>query len=164
MNSYTSPNICPVCKEYRDDLDRCRCTSGYVEQFRRNYLNFNVVIVSVILGVGLLSACGGVTAPYHVRKGTMRDTIYAIERRGNGTVVIWPTNSETEGYCFPRPGIIDNVDNLLMNHNGEVVIEYEGQGNGVVSAADPQQLCRYAELSSTYTIHIGLSLKPVVSR
>ena len=25
---YTSPNICPVCKEYRDDLGRCRCTSG----------------------------------------------------------------------------------------------------------------------------------------
>ncbi|MEZ4728701.1 MAG: hypothetical protein R3E79_16325 [Caldilineaceae bacterium] len=34
------------------------------------------------------------------RSGVMRDTIFSVEERGLGAVMIWVTHSDSEGYCF----------------------------------------------------------------
>jgi hypothetical protein len=103
--------------------------------------------------------------PSYVKHGIARDTLHTIDYRGNGAVIIWLTHAE-EGYCFSDPGKIDQAEDLLLNHNGEVIIDYESQvslAEATPSPYDPQRLCANTEVSST-TVYIGRSLKKVPGR
>lgn len=93
----------------------------------------------------------------------MRDTIFSVEQRGSGVVVVWVTHSDKEGYCFVDPEL-KRVVTGLIDHTGEVIIRYEGQTSGVTPKHDPGKLCWMSELSSTYNINVGYAIKAVPSR
>ena len=89
----------------------------------------------------LLAACPTERLrPTFTRAGIMRDTIYSVEERGLGAVMVWVTHSDREGYCFNDKTLADRARSLIKEHNGEVVIEYRAAG--VLDSLNP---CARAE-------------------
>jgi hypothetical protein len=97
--------------------------------------------------------------PTFTRAGVMRDTIYSVEERGLGAVMVWVTNSDREGYCFTDGELADLARSLIREHNGEVLIEYRAAG--VLDSLNP---CARAENDPQYTVYLGESLRGVPPR
>ncbi len=108
----------------------------------------------------LLTAC--ITdrfRPTFTRAGIMRDTIYSVEERGLGAVMVWVTHSEREGYCFTDKALADRARSLIREHNGEVLIGY--RASGVLDSLNP---CARVESDPQYTVYLGESLTTVPAR
>ena len=131
---------------------------------QRRAVNVVVTCCMLLTVLSILAACAGTAAPSYTKRGTMRDTMYSVEHRGNGAVIVWPTHSDKEGYCFPYPKRFDNLDNLLLTHDGEVVIAYESQSPSVSSPRDPERRCYLTESGVTFTVQIAISITKVASR
>lgn len=97
--------------------------------------------------------------PSFTRSGIMRDTIYSVEERGLGAVMVWVTHSDREGYCFTDKTLADRARSLIQEHNGEVLIEYRAAG--VLDSLNP---CARTESDPQYTVYLGESLKAVPPR
>ena len=108
----------------------------------------------------LLTACPTETIrPTFTREGVMRDTIFSVEERGMGAVMVWVTHSDTEGYCFTNGELADQARSLIWEHNGEVVIEYRAAG-----ALDALNPCARTESDPQYVVYLGQSLTAVAGR
>ena len=108
----------------------------------------------------LLAACPTERLrPSFTRSGIMRDTIFSIEERGLGAVMVWVTHSDREGYCFTDKALADRARSLIKEHNGEVVIEYRAAG--VLDSLNP---CARAENDPQYTVYLGQSLTAAPAR
>ncbi len=108
----------------------------------------------------LLTACPTERMqPTFTREGIMRDTIFSVEERGLGAVMVWVTHSDQEGYCFTERELADLARNLIWEHDGEVIIEYRAAG-----ALDSLNPCARAESDSQFTVYLGESLTPVAAR
>ena len=116
--------------------------------------------VICITATFLLSGC--ITErlkPSFTRSGVMRDTIYSVEERGLGAVMVWVTHSDREGYCFTDKTLADRARSLIEEHTGEVLIEYRAAG--VLDSLNP---CARTESDPQYTVYLGESLKSVPPR
>ncbi|RIK35980.1 MAG: hypothetical protein DCC55_28755 [Chloroflexi bacterium] len=120
-----------------------------------------IVLVLFLSGVALLlAACPLERArPSFTRAGVMRDTIYSVEERGLGAVMVWVTHSDSEGYCFTDRELADRARTLIREHNGEVVIQFREAG--VLDSLNP---CARTEADPQYTVYLGESLTPVPAR
>lgn len=108
----------------------------------------------------LLTACPTETIrPTFTREGIMRDTLFSVEERGMGAVMVWVTHSDQEGYCFTDGELADLARSLIWEHNGEVIIEYRAVG-----ALDALNPCARTESDPQYIVYLGTSLTPVVAR
>ncbi len=108
----------------------------------------------------LLTACPTETIrPTFTREGIMRDTIFSIEERGLGAVMVWVTHSDREGYCFTDGTLAEQARSLIWEHDGEVIIEYRAAG-----ALDSLNPCARAESDPQYTVYLGVSLTAVAAR
>ncbi len=108
----------------------------------------------------LLTACPTERIrPSFTHEGVMRDTIYSVEERGLGAVMVWVTHSDREGYCFTDGDLADRARSLIREHDGEVVIEYRAAG-----ALDALNPCSRAESDPQYTVYLGQSLTAVAAR
>jgi hypothetical protein len=108
----------------------------------------------------LLTAC--ITErlqPTFTRAGVMRDTIFSVEERGLGAVMVWVTNSDREGYCFTDDELANLARSLIREHNGDVLIEYRAAG--VLDSLNP---CARSESDPQYTVYLGESLRAVPAR
>lgn len=119
------------------------------------------VLVFLLLSLALLlAACPLERArPSFIRAGVMRDTIYSVEERGLGAVMVWMTHSDNEGYCFTDRELADRARTLIREHNGEVVIQFRAAG--VLDSLNP---CARTETDPQYTVYLGESLTPVPAR
>lgn len=97
--------------------------------------------------------------PTFTREGVMRDTIFSVEERGLGAVMVWVTHSDKEGYCFTDDALADSARTLIWEHPGEVIIEYRAAG-----ALDALNPCAQTESDPQYTVYLGTSLTAVASR
>lgn len=108
----------------------------------------------------LLTACPTERIrPTFTRAGVMRDTIFSVEERGLGAVMVWVTHSDSEGYCFTDGELADLARSLIREHNGDVLIEYRAAG--VLDSLNP---CARAESDPQYTVYLGESLRAVPAR
>lgn len=108
----------------------------------------------------LLTACPTETIrPTFTREGIMRDTIFSVEERGLGAVMVWVTHSDQEGYCFTDGELADLARSLIWEHNGEVIIEYRAAG-----ALDALNPCSRAESDPQYIVYLGESITAVAAR
>jgi hypothetical protein len=108
----------------------------------------------------LLAACPTERLnPSFARAGMMRDTIYSVEERGLGAVMVWVTHSDREGYCFTNKELADLARNLIREHTGEVIIEYRAAG--VLDSLNP---CARTEADPQFTVYLGESIKAVAAR
>jgi hypothetical protein len=127
--------------------------------FRPYQRGLGLVLLLLTLAT-MLSAClTERLKPSFTRSGMMRDTIYSVEERGLGAVMVWVTHSEREGYCFTDKTLADRARSLIEEHNGEVLIEYRAAG--VLDSLNP---CARTESDPQYTVYLGESLKAVPPR
>ena len=118
-----------------------------------------------LLALLLLAGCPGERQmPSYTQHGIARDTLYSIDYRGNGAVLLFFTHDDVSGYCFSNKAEIDQAEDLIKNWNGEVLIDYESQVTGLTTASpyDPQRLCQMTEPSMT--IYLGRTLTKVPAR
>lgn len=126
-------------------------------KLRRHLVGLPLILLLIAL---LLTACPTERIrPSFTREGVMRDTIFSVEERGLGAVMIWVTHSDREGYCFTDSELSARARNLIREHNGEVIIEYRAAG-----ALDALNPCSRTESDPQYTVYLGTSLSPVPPR
>jgi hypothetical protein len=127
------------------------------------YIIFLMVMLNIY--AYLFAAClAERQTPSYTTHGIARDTIYSVDYRGNGVIIIWATHSE-DGYCFSDKEKVDQAEDLIRHHNGEVLIDYESQIKSLgerPSAYDPKALCYLTEV--TGTVYLGHSIVAVPSR
>jgi hypothetical protein len=114
----------------------------------------------LVLATTLLTACFFErTRPTFTRAGVVRDTIFSVEERGLGAVMVWVTHSDREGYCFIDEELANRARTVVREHNGEVVIDFRSPG--VLDSLNP---CARTESDPQYTVYLGESLTPVPTR
>jgi hypothetical protein len=137
-------------------------TKGITEMIikaNRRWRTFGLATLLVGLAL-LLAACPLERArPSFTRSGVMRDTIYSVEERGFGAVMVWMTHSDTEAYCFTDGELAERARTLIREHNGEVVVQFREAG--VLDSLNP---CARTEADPQYIVYLGESLTPVVAR
>jgi len=126
-------------------------------RLNRRTLRLVFLLLAVTL---LLTAC--ITErlqPTFTRAGVMRDTMFSVEERGLGAVMVWVTHSDTEGYCFTDDELANLARSLIREHNGDILIEYRAAG--VLDSLNP---CARSESDPQYTVYLGESLRAVPAR
>ena len=119
-----------------------------------------IIMLLLLATTMLLTACPTERIrPTFTRAGVMRDTIFSVEERGMGAVMIWVTHSDREGYCFTSGEQADLARSLIREHNGEVLIEYRAAG--VLDSLNP---CARSESDPQYTVYLGESIRAVPAR
>ena len=119
-----------------------------------------IVLLLLLATTLLLTACPTERIrPTFTRAGVMRDTIFSVEERGMGAVMIWVTHSDREGYCFTSGEQADLARSLIREHDGEVLIEYRAAG--VLDSLNP---CARSECDPQYPVYLGESLRAVPAR
>lgn len=106
----------------------------------------------------LVAACAPQAQPYYTKSGKLRDTMFSVEHRGNGAVLVWVTHDDTAAICFSSQKESWEADSLLETQTGEVLIAYESSP----SPHDPNDICRRTETSAT--VYVGVKMLPVPSR
>ncbi len=118
------------------------------------------LVLLLMMATVMLTACPTERIrPSFTRAGVMRDTIFSVEERGLGAVMVWVTHSDREGYCFTDAELADRARNLIREHTGEVIIEY--RASGVLDSLNP---CASTEQDPQYTVYLGESLTAVAAR
>lgn len=108
----------------------------------------------------LLTACPTERIrPSFTRAGVMRDTIFSVEERGMGAVMVWVTHSDREGYCFTSGEQADLARSLIREHDGDVLIEYRAAG--VLDSLNP---CARSESDPQFTVYLGQSIRAMPAR
>jgi predicted small secreted protein len=108
----------------------------------------------------LLAACPTERLrPSFAKAGIMRDTIYSVEERGLGAVMVWVTHSDREGYCFTNQELAARARSLIREHTGEVLIEFREAG--VLDSLNP---CANTEAETQYTVYLGESITTAPAR
>ena len=119
-----------------------------------------IVLLLLLATTMLLTACPTERMrPTFTRAGVMRDTIFSVEERGMGAVMVWVTHSDREGYCFTSGEQADLARSLIREHDGEVLIEYRAAG--VLDSLNP---CARSESDPQYTVYLGASIRAVPTR
>lgn len=120
-----------------------------------------VALTLLLIGIMvLLTACPTERMrPSFTRAGVMRDTIFSVEERGLGAVMVWVTHTDREGYCFTDAELADQARSLIREHTGEVLIEY--RASGVLDSLNP---CANTESETQYTVYLGESIRAVPAR
>ena len=123
-------------------------------------LRIPLLLISLSLVASVLAACPTERlSPSFARSGIMRDTIYSVEERGLGAVMVWVTHSDREGYCFTKQELADLARSLIREHTGEVIIEFRAAG--VLDSLNP---CARTENDPQFTVYLGESIRAVVAR
>ena len=126
-------------------------------RLNRHTLSLVLLLITATL---LLTACPTERLrPTFTHSGVMRDTIFSVEERGLGAVMVWVTHSDTEGYCFTDDALATLARSLIREHNGDVLIEYRAAG--VLDSLNP---CARTEADPQYTVYLGESLRAVPGR
>jgi hypothetical protein len=119
-----------------------------------------IIMLLLLATTMLLTACPTERIrPTFTRAGVMRDTIFSVEERGMGAVMIWVTHSDREGYCFTSGEQADLARSLIREHDGEVLIEYRAAG--VLDSLNP---CARSENDPQYTVYLGETIRAVPTR
>jgi len=123
-------------------------------------LRISVLLLLLLITTMLLTACPTERIrPSFTQEGVMRDTIFSVEERGLGAVMVWVTHSDREGYCFTDGDLADLARSLIREHDGEILIEYRAAG-----ALDALNPCARAESDPQYTVYLGKSLTAMAAR
>lgn len=87
-----------------------------------------IFLLVVFLAV-LLASCG--PGPYAIERATLRDTIFSIEPRSNGTTTLWMTHDDVGAYCTRDSALVAQANALLAQPApyNEVLVTYRSINN-----------------------------------
>ena len=85
-----------------------------------------IVLVSLV-AVSILSGCGaGIQA---ITDATARDTIFSVEQRNNGAVVMWLTHDDVGTYCTIDKNIGETAFDLMKSGHDALISYRTLNGN-----------------------------------
>lgn len=111
------------------------------------------------LMIVLISACG--PGPYAIQQGTLRDTIFSVEPRLNGTTTVWFTHDDVGAYCTKDAEIITLVNEIIRSNNPEVIATYRSLNRGDAEYGTLLSTDGCAREDKTATIYLLLSIERV---
>lgn len=114
------------------------------------------LFASLLFSLLIIAGCLVENHPSFTKAGIARDTIFSVENRGSGLLVIWLTHDESGAYCLPQTNDDPSAESLI-EHEGEVIIYYR-------SADYSGTNCIRAESSPTYTVYLATSIRMVKAR
>ena len=86
-------------------------------------MNKKLITILFLLTVVTLAGCGS-WASWYVEDGVLTDTIYSVELRKSGGVIMWMTHDETGAYCvLPEQANRKKLEAMMFSRD-EVVVEY----------------------------------------
>ena len=80
-----------------------------------------------ILLVVLVAACSPAGNISKRNPGTLRDFIFSVEPRNNGSYIIWMRNDNIAAYCTTDKAIGDTALQAIHSRTGEVIMEYRNR-------------------------------------
>lgn len=91
----------------------------------------SVIPILALLFLAILTACG--PGPHAVMNGTLRDTIFSVEPRANGSTSIWMTHDDVGVYCTLNQELASKALLILSSPDNEVILRYAS-----INAGDPE--------------------------
>lgn len=100
-----------------------------------------LVLLVTVLFVLLLTACGpGAKAITSGNPGVLRDTIFSVEPRLNGTTTVWMTHDDLGSYCTKDASLSKLAQDIINDKTkpAEVILQYasinagDSEGGGVL--------------------------------
>lgn len=78
----------------------------------------------VIVLLGLLAGCGA--GPHAVKDATLRDVIFSIETKENGSHFLWMVHDDVGVYCTMNAALFAKAEAIFSDksHQPEVFIKY----------------------------------------
>lgn len=85
-------------------------------------MKYRLVLLTVLLFA--LAACGA--GPHAVRSGLLRDTIFAVEEKQNGSYFLWMTHDDVGTYCTMDAALYYEAKKIFIDktHAPEVLLTY----------------------------------------
>lgn len=119
------------------------------------------ILVLLAVAVLALAACG--PGPYAIREGTLRDTIFSVEPRLNGTTTVWFTHDDVGAYCTKDEAITTLVAEIIRSDNPEVIATYRSLNRGDAEYGSLFGTDGCAKEDDSNTIYLLLSVERVPS-
>src|SRR5215208_6512730 len=91
-------------------------------KFRKFYASHSLILLGVI-ALLLLAAC----SPNRItgrNPATLRDQIFSVEPRQNGTGSIWMVHDNTGTYCTAKGDIIDEINTIFRSKDPSAYVSY----------------------------------------
>lgn len=127
----------------------------------------NVVIAMLLLLVAITACNTGAK----IEEGIVRDTIFSAEISRGGTWGIFMTHDDSVAYCTPDRELGEYAKELLLTHDGEVILEFKSKEVGkdtegkVLGSDQCQKYCSgTGESYWCFNTVILQSIRPVAMR
>ncbi len=85
-------------------------------------------LIALVFIMLFVTGCFGSAS--RVEGGLVRDTIFSAEKSVSGTWGIFMTHDESVVYCTPDDDLGERAKELLLEHDGEVIIEFSSKKAG----------------------------------
>ena len=79
----------------------------------------------IIVLASLLAGCGGAGA-HAVKDATMRDTIFSVEKKENGSNFVWMVHDDVGVYCTMNDDLYQKALKIIndKSHPADVIVHY----------------------------------------
>lgn len=95
----------------------------------KNTMNKKVLILVGLL-VLLMAACSPAGNISKRNPGILRDYIFSVEPRNNGSYIIWMRNDDVAAYCTTDKTLADEAIDAINSRTGLIVMEYRNREVG----------------------------------
>jgi hypothetical protein len=85
-----------------------------------------LLILSILL-VGLIAACSPAGNISKRNPGVLRDYIFSVEPRNNGSYIIWVRNDDVAAYCTTDKAIGDTAMQAIRSRTGLIIMQYRNR-------------------------------------
>ena len=86
-----------------------------------------ILVLGILLTVAACSPAGNISKR---NPGMLRDTIFSVEPRNNGSYIIWMTHDDVAAYCTTDKALGDTAIQAINSRTGLVVMEYRNRETG----------------------------------
>lgn len=86
-----------------------------------------VLFVAVVLAVAACSPAGNISKR---NPGMLRDYVFSVEPRNNGSYIIWMRNDDVAAYCTTDRTLGEQAIEAINSRTGLIVMEYRNRETG----------------------------------
>jgi len=105
------------------------------------------ILILVVMAT-LVTACQG---QGHILNGKLRDTIFSVEQRKSGALVMWMTHDDVGNYCTLDPALGQKALQAF-NRGGSVIVTYSSVTTGSAEAPWFGETCNTDGRTTNYVI------------